>query len=192
VRERERLFFAVPIPRSARVRLQERLTEIAGEDGLPGRPVPPENWHLTIRFLGEVEGPVAEAARRSVAGARLGRSFEAEVGGLGAFPRSAGGRVLWAGISHGHEALASLAARVEAAVRDAGLPPETRPFRPHLTLARLREPADVRRWTEGDLSPVRFRVDELVLYRSRLGPGGARHEALEHYALAPPTEEATR
>jgi len=88
------------------------------------------------------------------------------------------------GASGGYRA-AQLAAEVEEAVVDAGLPPEDRPFRAHLSLSRIRPPRDVGRLLES-VAPldVRMAVERIVLYRSHLGRGGARYEEVEEFTLA--------
>jgi 2'-5' RNA ligase len=103
-------------------------------------------WHLTLAFLGEVGDATAAAL-----GPRLERaagrhpSLPVSLAGGGAFPGPARARVLWTGLHGDHRALAALAASVAAGARRAGAPPpdEGRRFRPHVTLARCREPTDV-------------------------------------------------
>jgi RNA 2',3'-cyclic 3'-phosphodiesterase len=183
VTRRERLFFAVELPSETRNRLRAALEGFAATAPLPGRAVPAANWHLTIRFLGDLEPGGGEAARRTVRATDLGPAFAACIGGLGAFPRPERARVVWAGITRGTTRLAELAARTEAAVRAAGLLPERRPYRPHLTLARLRTPTDVRPWVRHPLPSIELPVREMILLRSVQGPEGVRYDALDRYAL---------
>jgi 2'-5' RNA ligase len=110
------------------------------------------------------------------------------LGSLGAFPPSGRPRILWLGVEEIPEAgrLAALASALESAVRRFGLPPEERPFRSHLTLAR----ADRRTRAESPSSGALGGIGELdalevVLFRSELGPGGARYTALERFPLGP-------
>lgn len=106
-----------------------------------------EAWHITLAFLGEVDEPAAARLipRLERAAGRHGQ-FSLAFAGAGAFPAPDRARVLWCGLSGDRRSLAALAASVAAAARRAGatLPDEGRPFRPHLTLARCRMPADVR------------------------------------------------
>ena len=77
-----------------------------------------------------------------------------------------------------------LAAGVEASVIDAGFPPEDRPFRAHMTLSRVRPPEDVTEIIEEiERFSIGMQVDRVVLYRSHLGRGGARYEAVEEFPL---------
>jgi RNA 2',3'-cyclic 3'-phosphodiesterase len=107
----------------------------------------PPDWHLTLAFLGDVAGPAAArlAPRLERAAARH-RPFPLALAEAGAFPAAARARVLWCGLAGDRRALAALAASVaRAATRAGAAPPDAgRPFRPHLTLARCRTPADVR------------------------------------------------
>jgi 2'-5' RNA ligase len=177
-----RLFFALPLSAAARGALESHLARVPG--GLPGRLVPPESWHLTLRFLGELDVAAARAVQREVEGAVLGPPFSLELGGWGAFPRPDRARVLWLGVTEGEEPLRELANRVETAVRAAGLPAERRPFAAHLTLSRLRQPADVRPALAA-VPPFAAQVaaGEVVLFHSRLGHGPARYEAVTRIPL---------
>ncbi|HEX2202658.1 MAG TPA: RNA 2',3'-cyclic phosphodiesterase [Longimicrobium sp.] len=178
-----RLFLGLPLPPSLRDDLEAHLRRAFG-GGVPGRPVPPANWHLTLRFLGQTS---AEQHRRLVdplRGADLGPAFELAFGGLGAFPRPARATVLWVGVSEGADAVKALAARMEAAARAAGFAPEPKPFSPHLTVSRLRDPADLRgAIAEAPPFDGRMRMEEVVLFRSHLGGGAPRYEAVERFGL---------
>lgn len=105
-----------------------------------------EAWHITLAFLGEVDDSAAGRLipRLERAAGRHGQ-FSLAFAGAGAFPATDRARVLWCGLSGDRRSLAALAASVAAGARRAGatLPDEGRPFRPHLTLARCRMPADV-------------------------------------------------
>ena len=106
-----------------------------------------DSWHVTLAFLGEVAEDVIPALETRL-GRAAGRhhSLRLSVSGAGAFPAPAKARVLWAGIRGDQQALAALAGSVAAGARRAGAPPPDgrRSYRPHLTLARCREPTDVR------------------------------------------------
>jgi RNA 2',3'-cyclic 3'-phosphodiesterase len=137
----------------------------------------PEDWHVTLAFLGEVPGPVATGLAPALERAAAGhRPFPLALAGAGAFPAAPHARVLWCGLDGDHPALAALAASVADAVTRAGArtPDAGRPFRPHLTLARSRgrTPADVRDLVtalSGYASPS-WPVDRIQLIDSH--PGG--------------------
>ena len=99
----------------------------------------PEGVHLTLKFLGEVPESgvtdIANALNRAVQGMS---KFRLEVGGVGAFPNAKNARVVWIGVSGETEKLNRLQAAVEDEMVRIGLEPEDRPFKPHLTLARIK------------------------------------------------------
>jgi 2'-5' RNA ligase len=137
-----------------------------------------ENLHYTLRFLGEVgeDGArrVAEAATESAAGSR---GFAAALGRLGAFPDPRRARVIWIGMSEGGEALVTLAGGLDRALARRGFGAPDKPFSPHLTLGRVREPR--RDWTAAIAGSVpvdpaaRFTVDRICVVESRLSPLGS-------------------
>ena len=178
-----RLFVAAPLTDDARHRIAH-LLRAASPRPLPGRPVPPENWHVTLRFLGSVDEVGRDRLLAGLDAAVLGERFDVEWGGLGAFPRPARATVLWVGADRGDGPLRLLAERVEDAVVGAGFDPEDRPFRSHLTLSRIRPHQDVTPIVDR-LEPlgVRMPVDRVVVYRSHLGRGGARYEEIEEFPL---------
>lgn len=178
-----RIFLAVPLSDRARGALSAALRE---HGPLPGKPVPPESWHLTLRFLGDTPAAARERLREEVVRAPLGAPFAIRFGRYGAFPRAARATVLWLGVEEGEEPLRALAAEIEAAARRAGFPAESRPFRPHLTLSRIRTPENASALLDRlPPFPEPMPVSEVVLYRSHLGRGPARYEALESFALGP-------
>lgn len=151
---------------------------------LPGKVAPPENWHFTLKFLGTVETVPFERLVAGLAEARLGDRFEVAVSGLGAFPNPRRAAVLWLGVTRGEDRMIELAEEVEDVAEGAGFERTDRPFHPHLTLARIRPPEDVRPLIAREPPPpVRFVADEVRIVRSHLGPGGARYEVLERFPL---------
>jgi 2'-5' RNA ligase len=146
----------------------------------------PEQWHVTLVFLGEVdEGTTAELARRLERAAARHPPLSLALGGGGRF----GQRVLWTGIHGDREGLRRLADSVQAAARRSRLPVQQRPYQPHLTLVRASDP-------ETDLRPLVERLGrwqcppwvatQLELVRSRLGAGPDRsavHEPIGSWPL---------
>jgi 2'-5' RNA ligase len=181
-----RLFLAVPLTDEARQRLADSLRGGLRGKALPGRPPRPENWHLTLRFLGDVADDQYRALERRLRQTPLGEPFDLSFDRLGAFPRPARARVLWIGIGRGSEALCSLAETAERTAVAAGFAAEERPYHPHLTVSRLRRPGNLADLIEGfESAPIEMPVVEVVLYRSHLRPEGARYEALERFSLRP-------
>jgi RNA 2',3'-cyclic 3'-phosphodiesterase len=143
-------------------------------------------WHVTLAFLGEVsEVSLARLQPRLERAARRHRAFGLSFAGAGAFPSPARANVLWSGLSGDRKALGELALSVSAGARRAGAPPpDQRRYRPHLTLARCRVPADVRAVVD-DLSSYQgptWTAEEIYLIRSTLG-GDPRYEALGTWKL---------
>ena len=128
-----RLFVGIEFPSELKLRLSML------ETGIPGaRWVDAGNLHLTLRFIGEVGEDVAADIDEALAGLRA-RRFTLQLAGTGVF---GGGRprALWVGVER-HPELVSLHAKIEKALIRIGIEPEQRKFAPHVTLARLREPA---------------------------------------------------
>lgn len=174
-----RLFTALEIPRDASL----SLSLLRG--GLPGaRWIDAENYHLTLRFIGDVEGHVAD----EVAGAldRVRRpAFDLSLSGVGAF----GGRkphIVYAGAAPSPE-LAALQAEIERICQRLGLPADARKFTPHVTLARLKNasPAEVAHYlsARGNFSAAPFRVGRFVLMSSRDSVGGGPYVVEEAWPL---------
>ncbi len=174
----ERLFIAVQITEEARRRIASGLGD------LPGRIVPPQNWHFTLRFLGSTSAEDRDALVSILQRTNLGRVFAIRFDSLGAFPRAKRARILWIGISDGAAELVALAKKIEDAVRRAAFPPESRPFQPHLTLSRIDPPRSVIDvLTEQKSLTVPMNVSEVTLVRSSLGGGPARYEIVERFPL---------
>ncbi len=181
-----RLFVAAAPPPGAVAHLAEALAR--GRDRQPSDPlrwIPPERWHLTVVFLGEVDpGRVdrlgAAIAPAAAAGAPLGLRLR----GSGMFPG-----VLWVGLAGDLDALGRLARASRRAARAAGLAVERRPYRPHLTVARSREPAAAAlraaRDRLGAYEGPAFTVHALRLIRSFPGPQ-PRYEELAAWPLQGP------
>lgn len=151
---------------------------------LPGKPVPPRNWHLTLRFVGEATAVESDIIVGRLALNANPPAFSIRLDGLGGFPSARKASVLFISVVEGAQALAELASVCELAVVDAGFPEEDRPFHAHLTLSRLRPPRDVaplvRRFGSHGL---RQEVRAISLFASHLGRGGARYEVLERVDL---------
>lgn len=149
-----------------------------------------EAWHVTLAFLGEVsEVSLTRLEPRLERAARRHSSFGLSFAGAGAFPAAQRANVLWGGLAGDRRALSDLAASVAAAARRAGAaPPDAdRKFRPHLTLARCRVPADVRPIVDAlaDYQGRPWPAEEIILIRSRLNER-PRYETLGTWKLPQP------
>jgi 2'-5' RNA ligase len=176
-----RLFAAVEVPPEIGEGLVRR------QQGLPGaRWRPTESLHITLRFFGSTAENVARDLDAELA-AISGAPFELELEGVGSFGEGREVHAVWAGVSES-EPLRRLASRCEAAARRAGLKPESRAYRPHVTLAYLRraEPDRVGAWVQGHnlLKSPPFRVTWFGLYSSWPTSEGSRYELEREYPLA--------
>lgn len=187
-----RLFFAVPVPPEAREVVGGLIDVVQREvgDGTARiRWVRVDGLHLTLRFLGPTpEDRVAPLREAADALARSESPFPVRLSGGGAFPSLARPRSLWVGVREGAGRLARLAEGLTAAAGECGLVLDTRPFAPHLTIGRtdgVRLGPVAARALEhaAEGLDVRFEADRFVLYRSFLGGGPARYEALHETTL---------
>lgn len=149
------------------------------------RPVLPENQHLTLVFLGEVDPGRTADLRNALCRVR-GTPFKLTLDRLGVFPASGRSpRILWLGPSVAPPELLDLHGQLEEALSREDFPTEARPYSPHLTLARLKSGArhavEELLETQADLEPVSLRVRRFALFESRRGPRGMRYEILESF-----------
>lgn len=175
-----RLFVGLPLPED----LRQRLAGLGV--GLPGaRWVAPDNLHVTLRFIGEIDDGQAEDIDAALAAIRA-PAFDVTVGGVGCFDRGGKVHTVWAGVEAG-AAIGHLYEKVESAVVRAGFEPERRKFKAHITLARLRGTPAHRVGdyilARQDFVGGRFTAEGFTLFRSHLGHAGAHYEALVDYPL---------
>lgn len=145
----------------------------------PVKWVPSHQFHFTLKFLGEISEEEATQALAALEQAAAGTApFDVTVAGLGGFPTPERPSVLWAGVTDGQAGLSSLAANVEREFAARGFARERRPFKPHLTLGRVREGARVDAAVPQMLAQSggqefgTWRVERVVLMRSELTPRG--------------------
>ncbi len=176
-----RLFVALELPEE----VKDRLASLTG--GLPGvRWVRPENYHLTLRFIGEVPGYMAHELDLALANIRA-KPFELSLSGLGTFEKAGRVQSLHV-VAERTPGLAHLQTKIETALQRAGLPAERKRFAPHVTLART-DGAAVSRLIGYLQTHNLFRSDPLmverfVLFSSRLGKEQAVYTPEVEYALA--------
>lgn len=184
-----RVFCAVELPDDLRSRVAERVRRLRAEfPNVRASWEKPEKLHITLKFLGDVEPTRVEAM--SNAAARAAESvepFELTIAEPGSFPPHGQPRVLWLGIVDASGRLALMQRALEAECAAVGFTRESRAFKPHLTLARVRAPRGTRELAaahrETPFAPQRFKVSELVVMRSELDPGGSRYTPLSRHRL---------
>ena len=169
-----RLFAALAVPPEIGRVLQARQS---GIEGARWRPL--EALHITLRFYGEIRQDVARDLDTELMGVS-GRPFSIRLEGAGSFADGDGINAVWAGVADSPE-LRRLAEACETAARRAGLKPEKRAYRPHVTLAYLRrpDPAQVAAWIQANnlLKSPEIAIDRFGLYSSHMG------NEVSHYRL---------
>ncbi len=187
-----RTFVAVDIEdeivRSRIVDIQSEISSSSAKIKL----VEPENLHITLKFLGEVDEARIPVIVNSLEEALKGsKGFKIRLERVGAFPRVSRPNVIWVGVSDGREPLIKLANLVEDALKRIGFPKEKRPFEPHLTIARVK-------YRSSDLPSLIMKVEETIvgevevrevrLKKSTLTPKGPIYETLHTFPLIPAEE----
>jgi 2'-5' RNA ligase len=189
-----RLFLALDIDAAIRERINSYVDALRRVPGI--RFMPPESYHVTLKFLGEVKD--LDRVQRAVATVRAA-AFDLVFRETGFFPNLRAPRVFWAGI-HADGRLPALASAVDEGLAQAGFPREERRFRPHLTLARSGSGNPVPRRDERPVTGFRALVDavakiptpefgtmtasDFFLFESKLSARGAHYTKLARYALA--------
>ena len=187
--ETVRVFVAIDIPNSAKAELSRAVDGLKVQVPAGVRWVDPAGIHLTLKFLGDVDRDIVSglfSAMAEAAGDAGSGPFQLGLTGLGVFPNAREPRVIWAGVSGDMDALGRLQTRVDEAVSRLGFALERRPFRPHLTLGRVRDRAPaVDRARIGEViqhaalpNSGQWTVREIHLIRSTLTPNGAIYDSL--------------
>jgi 2'-5' RNA ligase len=185
-----RLFFAVPISDE----VKEAVSRAVGRFPIgnpPWRWIPSQNYHITIKFLGETEETIVPALiDRGLEVASAARPFDLVFGPFGSFPSLSKPRVLFFAAEQGGEELAALALDIDRTLEPLGFERERRAFRAHLTLARVKRVPS--REVQQALASVptlshnaRQRVDRFILMSSTLSREGARYEEIHAFRLGP-------
>jgi 2'-5' RNA ligase len=174
-----RLFVALRPPYAMRQQL------LGAMGGVPNaRWQQDEQLHLTLRYIGEIDRPQADDVAHALA-AIDHPCPTITLSGVGSFDRKGKVHTLWAGIA-ADLALQRLQARIERALIEAGMPPEPRTFKPHITLARInREAGPIEPFLarNAGLASAPMAIDAFLLFESRLGSEGASYEAIARYPL---------
>ncbi|MBN1613229.1 MAG: RNA 2',3'-cyclic phosphodiesterase [Deltaproteobacteria bacterium] len=165
-------------------RIQDRLRKLIHGDI---RWVKPESIHLTLKFFGDIrEGDIANISAVAGKAAASAGPFDFALGGAGVFPDMKRPRIVWLGMTGETARLAAFQKELERALQEIGFPREERPFRPHLTLARVKSPqgltglAEAFKKVETDTAQ-KFTVSAFNLFKSDLTPQGAIYTRLAEY-----------
>jgi len=188
-KEMKRIFIAVDISDEARRLAAAHIDELrSGVKSLRVGWERPEKLHLTLKFLGDATNGQLERLNNAVeqAASQAG-PFHLRTGKTGVFPSIGKARVLWLRLEDAGGELQRLYRILKTECEKAGFARETRDFKPHLTIARLREPgksADLAAaHLRAQIEPVEFEVPEIVIYESRLAPTGSIYTPVFRYTL---------
>jgi 2'-5' RNA ligase len=174
-----RLFVGLRPPRAIREQLLGLMGGVTG-----ARWQDDSQLHVTLRFIGEIERPLAEDVAIALANIHAS-PIHVALHGVGQFDSRGRPNALWAGL-HPHDALAGLHKKIDQALVRCGLAPEGRAYLPHITLARMNAAAgttDRFLETQAGLASAPFALDHLLLFESTLGSEGAIYEVVERYPL---------
>lgn len=172
-----RLFAALELPPPVRDALLAVMGGVSGAHWQRD-----DQLHLTLRFIGEVD--CHTAADISAALSRVNvLPFTLTLDGIGSFDRRGRVDALWVGVAP-RASVAELAKRIDAALARVGLPPETRAFVPHITVARLgRSAGSIAAFPVAPVPALPFQVRGFALWESRLGADGSSYEIIERYPV---------
>jgi 2'-5' RNA ligase len=187
-----RLFVAVEPPRELRDRLFAALGALRRRyDAVKWEKA--DKLHFTLKFLGDVYEaaiPNIEASLGTIGETRS--SFSAAFGRIGCFPSPAKPRIIWAGLCRGGHEMTILQEAVERELNARGFSPERRPFRPHLTVGRIRRRVQLVNLDSYELPADEFDIGELILKKSKLTSKGSFYTDLYRYPLRPLCEQESR
>ncbi|MEO0009483.1 MAG: RNA 2',3'-cyclic phosphodiesterase [candidate division WOR-3 bacterium] len=183
--EKIRSFVAVDTSATVKGELAQLLKNLKVETEFPVKWVKPEQMHITLAFLGDVTpefiGNAESALRQSISDFP---EFICRLTGLGVFPSMNRARVIWAGVGAGADRVTVLQKRVVQALQQIGFVPEKRPFSPHLTLGRLREPVNAQFISGKSFISSEWLVSEVIVYQSELRAAGPVYTPLIRLRLS--------
>ncbi len=187
-----RLFIALPLGPEVKDALGRIISDFKRHGG-PVKWVKPENIHLTLRFLGETDESLVGKIKTEIDTVAAAHArVQTSISRLGGFPNLNRPRVIWVGIEHNLELLSKMARQMELRARTLRFDKESRAFKAHLTLGRVRQPQGLEGLTQAldkyvlEEIPVMF--DRIVLFKSTLTPQGPIYDRL-HEAALPLTSE---
>lgn len=184
----KRLFIAIPVNEENKENIRKLLDELR-KLSLEAKIERIENMHLTLKFLGNTEGNKIEIINQGLSEiAKKHQEFEAEFRRFGFFPNARNPRIFWLGIEEPAQKIINLQSDIEKAMERLGYEREKKPFKSHLTLARIKNSRNIikfiesiKKFSELTFEPVR--VNHFILYESILKPEGAEYYALKKFFL---------
>lgn len=188
----KRIFIAVDISEEARQKVAKYISEL--KEKFPEIKVGwdrPEKLHLTLKFLGETDANQLENLTeivKKIAGEIS--NFRLQISETGVFPSPRNARVLWLGVKGDIEIMQKINSFLEIECGKIGFKREKRIYKPHLTIARIREPKKPKELSEihleNEFEPAPFEVSEIVIYESKLQPAGSIYQKIKSFSFQSP------
>lgn len=182
-----RLFIALPLPGDVEEQLA-RLIFIFKQKSKQVKWIPARNIHLTAKFLGDTDNKLIDRITQEIdAVARISSTIDIQLDRVGAFPNLRRPRIIWVGSSQATEAVSQIAGQIDRAMMTLHFEKESRPFKAHLTLGRVRQGHAIDQLATlletYQLEPISLHLDRLTLFKSTLTPQGAVYERLHETKL---------
>lgn len=186
-----RTFIAIDLPQAVKdniSRMQSRLKRSGADVSW----VSPANMHLTLKFLGDIDETAAKAVSGAIRDIAAGTGdFSMQLGSIGAFPGPQSPRIIWIGLTKGHEQAKAIAAQIESRIEQYGIGRDTRPFASHITIGRVRSKKNICQLIDGigaadtnrDAATEEFKAGKITFFKSTLTPQGPVYEKLQETSL---------
>lgn len=193
---KKRIFTAIDISQPARQKVSDYIETLRREfSNIRAGWEKAEKLHLTLKFLGDIDEKQLKDLENAVLNSvnvfsksENIANFKVQISDTGVFPAKRNAKILWLGLHDESENLAKINQVLEAECEKIGFEREKRNFKPHLTIARLREPHKSRNLVEKHLEnafePVEFTVSEIVIYESKLLPTGSIYRKLRSFEFS--------
>lgn len=178
-----RIFLGIPLDLPARIAVH-KAQEIMRKNFRHSKIswVAPENFHITLHFIGEVQEATVDALKKELARIQFPEAFSLTLGDIGAFPHAKDPKTLYVS-TNTHPFLFVLRKRLADVIANFGLRVDSKPYTPHITIGRVNSRAETLDTQHHFVEPVHFLVDHIELLESTLTPDGSIYSVLKTYAL---------
>jgi len=178
------VFLAVGLSDDERHRIAAVLSNEGLAQAVPGRRTRPQDWHLTLCFVGEASETAIDLLAERTEAHLDAAGFRVALNRIGAFPRPSKATVVFLGVEDPTGGLAALAGQCRAAAEDAGFDVDARPFVPHLTLSRVRPPTAVHKLIAREIPAIPLSVSAVSMFRTERVKGSVRYEPMHRFVLS--------
>ncbi len=182
-----RTFISVPVPQSV-FAVRNSLKETVVTKGAKIKWIPNDNYHLTLKFIGDMPEDEVEKVNQVIKNTiSQHSSMSMSISGTGCFPKKERPRIFWVGINGDLSPLQSMVTDLNDALDPMGYPKETKEFVPHLTIARVKYPQkhtpDITPYLDADYEPIPFEINKIHFMRSQLFFKGSVYTILDTHFL---------